>query len=157
MNRQGNALGVIIADLDHFKRINDSSGHLAGDAVLREVATRMIKSVRPFDFVGRYGGEEFLIVCPGGDADSTAGIAERLRCMVQESPLVSPEGVFDVTISCGVACCCAPVSEDTDSVIRRADQALYSAKELGRNRVEAWQEHEQPDDPADREPTNRFS
>jgi two-component system, cell cycle response regulator len=138
-DRQTAPLGVIVADLDHFKRINDSHGHLAGDVVLKEVAAIMLKSVRPYDSAGRYGGEEFLIVCPACDAECARGVAERLRRLLSETPLVSTEGVFNVTMSFGVASVnCEGM--DADSIIRMADHALYEAKELGRNAVQLYRD-----------------
>jgi two-component system, cell cycle response regulator len=138
-DRQTAPLGVIVADLDHFKRINDSHGHLAGDVVLKEVAALMLKSVRPYDSAGRYGGEEFLIVCPACDAECAHGVAERIRFLLSATPLVTTEGVFNVTMSFGVASVnCEGM--DADSIIRMADHALYEAKELGRNRVQLYRD-----------------
>ena len=134
--RENTTLGVIIADLDHFKRINDSYGHLAGDAVLREVAGRLVATVRPYDTVGRYGGEEFLIVLPSRDPESPTAVAERLRESLTEAPLRTSEGVFDVTMSLGVVSVQGTTVWDADSVVRGADEALYRAKALGRNRVQ---------------------
>ncbi len=133
--RDYSAVSLIMADLDYFKRINDSYGHLAGDAVLREIAHRLTTAVRPYDAIGRYGGEEFLVVCPNCDEECASGIAERLRDLVSEEPLVTPEGSFKVTMSLGVAAVNGG-GHDADSITRAADQALYRAKELGRNRVE---------------------
>ena len=133
--RQNTPVGVIIADVDHFKRVNDQYGHLAGDAVLREVALRLKSSVRPYDSVGRYGGEEFLIVLPGCDREMATQTAERVRSGFNEHPLVTPEGSFSITLSFGVANVLED-SEAVDSIIRRADEALYRAKGSGRNRVE---------------------
>lgn len=138
-DRQTAPAGVIIADLDHFKRINDSHGHLAGDVVLKEVAALMMKSVRPYDSAGRYGGEEFLIVCPACDAECAHGVAERLRCLLSATPLVTTEGVFNVTMSFGVASVNCE-GADADSIIRMADHALYEAKESGRNRVQLYRD-----------------
>ena len=135
-HREGKQVGVIIADVDYFKRVNDLSGHLAGDAVLREVARRLEKSLRPYDSLGRYGGEEFLIVLPGCDRKAAAQMAERVRCKFDEHPLNTPEGDFSITLSFGVADAHMD-AEKVDSIIRRADEALYRAKEGGRNRVEA--------------------
>ncbi|MBI5251032.1 MAG: diguanylate cyclase [Desulfomonile tiedjei] len=134
-HRDNTPVSLIMADLDHFKRVNDSYGHLAGDAVLKEVAHRLVTAVRPYDAIGRYGGEEFLIVCPNCDEESSWAIAERLRNLVSEAPLVTPEGSFKVTVSCGVSTVSGS-GHNTDSITRAADQALYRAKELGRNRVE---------------------
>jgi two-component system, cell cycle response regulator len=136
--RQHTPTGIIIADVDHFKRVNDQHGHLAGDAVLREVALRLRSSVRPYDSVGRYGGEEFLIVLPGCTSEVAAQTAERVRSEFNEHPLVTPEGSFNITLSFGVSSCPGGIACDADNVIREADQALYQAKDGGRNRVETF-------------------
>lgn len=134
--REDVSVGVIIGDLDHFKRINDSWGHLAGDAVLREVAKKLASSVRPYDAVGRYGGEEFLIICPGVDLECIQGVAESFRVRLTESPLVTSEGLLDVTMSFGATSADGREEGDADSVVGCADRALYRAKELGRNCVQ---------------------
>jgi two-component system cell cycle response regulator len=140
-HREHSSVGVIIGDLDHFKRINDTYGHLAGDAALREVAKRIVSFVRPSDVVGRYGGEEILIVCPGSDREGTRRMAERVRQALSESPLIASEGTFEVTMTFGVTSIQQEARRDSDSVIREADEALYRAKEMGRNRVEVWLPH----------------
>ncbi len=133
--RDGKPLGIIIVDLDHFKDINDTYGHIAGDAVLREAAQRMISSVRNYDYVGRYGGEEFLIVSPGCDISNIFNVAERIRHSFEEKAVYIPEGVINVTCSEGVT-----INENIDAdeniLIKKADEALYRAKNGGRNRVE---------------------
>jgi len=88
--REGTSLGLLVADIDHFKRVNDQFGHLAGDAVLREVSRRMLQVARPYDSVGRYGGEEFFVILPHCDANSAAGMAERLRAAIGSTPLATP-------------------------------------------------------------------
>jgi diguanylate cyclase (GGDEF)-like protein len=138
--RDTTPLAVLICDIDHFKQVNDEHGHVAGDAVLREVASRMTAGVRPYDFVGRYGGEEFIIVLPGCDEEDAGKAAERLRTDIYNSPVHTPEGIIHVSLSFGVATVTAPELIDTDSLIRRADQALYGAKTSGRNRVRLWTE-----------------
>jgi len=138
--RNSEPMGVIVGDLDHFKRINDSYGHLAGDAVLREVARRITSAVRLYDSVGRYGGEEFLIVVPGCNDEEVLGIAERVRAVVAENPLVTPEGQFQVTMSLGVATAFPDEGCEADAMIRAADEAMYAAKAKGRNRVELWRD-----------------
>ena len=135
-DRDGSRVGVLMADLDHFKSVNDSFGHLAGDAVLLEIATRMRKVVRPYDAVGRYGGEEFLIVCPGCDPIQALHLAERLRAGIGDEPVSTPSGQITLTVSVGMA-----VGERSllpNSLLRAADMALYRAKHRGRNRVEKW-------------------
>ena len=138
--REGTPVSVIIGDVDHFKRVNDRYGHLAGDGVLREIADTISSSVRPYDFAGRYGGEEFIVVLPGCDKEDARQTAERLRSKIAENPIVTSEGVFSVTMSFGVATSDAADATDMDSLIRCADQALYTAKNAGRNRVELWEE-----------------
>ncbi|MEW6113885.1 MAG: diguanylate cyclase, partial [Thermodesulfobacteriota bacterium] len=136
--REDAEVGVIMADLDHFKRINDTFGHIAGDAVLVEVAARFTRNARPYDVIGRYGGEEFLIVCPGCDLDSCGGLAERLRQALSESPVTTQEATINVTMSFGVSARPGKDTRNAELIIKEADQALYRAKELGRNRVEYW-------------------
>jgi diguanylate cyclase (GGDEF)-like protein len=134
--REGTPVGAIIADVDHFKRINDEHGHLTGDAVLKAVAQRLITAVRPYDSVGRYGGEEFLMVLPGCDLDDAGNLAERLCSLFDVKDIETSEGTFHITLSCGVAAYRGLEEPDIDSLIRSADEALYRAKRLGRNRVE---------------------
>ena len=136
--RFGEPIGVIMADLDHFKHINDSYGHPTGDAVLREVARRLLGAVRDYDYVGRYGGEEFLIVlthCTPADLIVTA---ERMRAQVSEKPVATHSGPITVSISIGVSAHSSLASElpREEELVRAADSALYSAKANGRNRVE---------------------
>ncbi len=132
-SREGRPLSVMLLDIDHFKQINDTHGHTAGDSVLQEVAHRLEKHVRPYDFVGRYGGEEFLIVLPGLDGEHAASCAERLRQCVADSPVTSPARAIDVKLSIGVAV--ARPDSAVTSMIDAADAALYDAKRAGRNRI----------------------
>lgn len=134
--RQGTPVSVVMADIDHFKQINDMYGHLTGDVVLREVAHRLSSAVRGYDVTGRFGGEEFLIVFPGCAVASAAAQAERLRACINREPVDTPEGPIPVTLSLGVAAS-EPVTEvDPDLLLRAADTALYRAKSRGRNCVE---------------------
>jgi diguanylate cyclase (GGDEF)-like protein len=130
--RAGHPVSVLMADLDRFKSINDSHGHLVGDAVLREAARRLKSAARRYDSVGRYGGEEFLIVLPGCDAADAAVQAERMRDAIGATPFPTPSEPVLVTVSLGVACSsnCAP-----ETLVREADDALYQAKAEGRNQV----------------------
>src|SRR3984957_4926247 len=134
--REGGAFGVVPVDLDHFKYVNDTYGHVAGDEVLRESAQRMMSCVRPCDSVGRYGGEEFLIVVPSSDAMGTMGLAERMRRAIEAKPMMANSIVIAVTASLGVTASVDKSPLDPQEILRLADAALYRAKERGRNRVE---------------------
>lgn len=127
-------VSVVLADLDHFKQINDTYGHLAGDAVLRETARRMREAVRPYDSIGRYGGEEFLLVLSNCDSLGAAALAERLLDAVRKDTISLAEGTVSVTLSAGVAT--SGIVQDAKTLVRAADVALYRAKRSGRNRVE---------------------
>lgn len=133
--REGTPVGVVMADLDHFKQINDSFGHLVGDQVLRQAAQRMQGVLRPYDGVGRYGGEEFLVILPGCNAAATAELAERLRRCVANEPIVRECQEVAVTLSLGVAASDGATVESAGAILRAADEALYRAKRSGRNRV----------------------
>jgi diguanylate cyclase (GGDEF)-like protein len=134
--RESSPLGVILVDVDHFKRVNDEHGHLAGDAVLRAIAQRIKASMRPYDSAGRYGGEEFIVVVPGCDRERVRALAERLRTRFRNNPIRTSEGDFDLTLSLGAFVVEGIHPIDVNSVIRNVDKALYRAKDLGRNRVE---------------------
>jgi two-component system, cell cycle response regulator len=134
--RERKVLSVILADIDHFKKVNDSEGHLFGDEALREIARRLRSKLRPYDGVGRYGGEEFLLVLPACDLEGAMQRADELREVIAGSPIVSGEAKRAITMSLGVALAeCIGVKE-VESVLARADAALYAAKKNGRNRVE---------------------
>jgi diguanylate cyclase (GGDEF)-like protein len=128
----GTRLAAVLLDLDHFKAFNDSNGHLAGDEALARVGAILRQSVRREDLVFRYGGEEFLILVPGGDRESAAALAERVRKAVQDDPSGSPWGL---TVSAGVAVADRFSAANPLGLLRRADVALYQAKRAGRNRV----------------------
>lgn len=133
--RQKSPVAVIMADIDHFKIINDTYGHLAGDAVLREVAARMQKSIRVYDAFGRYGGEEFLIVSPNCNLEEAARQAERIRASISAQPLSLADQSIPTTMSFGIAATAGDILEPND-LLRLADEALYAAKKAGRDRVE---------------------
>jgi two-component system, cell cycle response regulator len=141
--RIGEPLGVIMADLDHFKRINDSYGHQIGDTVLREVAQRLLRSVRNYDYVGRYGGEEFVIVLTACVPSDLIVTAERMRIYVSEKPADTDTGPIPVTISIGLAAQHVDGRDliKAEDLVRAADSALYIAKANGRNRVERISEN----------------
>ncbi len=137
-SRMGRPLGLMMADLDHFKLINDSYGHQTGDAVLREVAGRILASVRNYDYVGRYGGEEFLIVLAECTTSDLIATAQRMRVCVSGSPIETEAGPIPVTVSIGLAArdANAALHLTGEDLLRVADTALYRAKTNGRNRVE---------------------
>lgn len=134
--REGTCVGVIMADIDFFKKINDIHGHLAGDVVLRLTAGKMHSLMRSYDFIGRYGGEEFLVILPDCCLECAAVFAERLRLCVSSDSIDTPEGMIPVTISFGVAASSKDGKRDADFLVKAADEALYRAKGNGRNRVE---------------------
>jgi diguanylate cyclase (GGDEF)-like protein len=134
--REGRPLSVLLLDADHFKRINDDYGHAAGDAALRALAGTLTAHVPEGAVVGRFGGEEFLVLLPQVDAGAAYLVAERIRTDVHGSPLSFSEHRLSLSISGGVAEL-APTDADFDALARRADQALYRAKRDGRNRIEA--------------------
>ncbi len=133
--REGTSTGVVLVDLDHFKRVNDTYGHLTGDAVLQEAAERMTRVLRRSDVLGRYGGEEFLVVLPGCEAPDAQALAERLRQCIACGPAATPMGKISFTISLGVTTTGKSETMEVAAVLQRADEALYQAKREGRNRV----------------------
>jgi diguanylate cyclase (GGDEF)-like protein len=132
-DRAGIGLAVLMVDVDHFKAINDTHGHVVGDDVLREVARRMRMSVRTYDAIGRYGGEEFLVVAPGCGVEAARELAERLRACVAHSEIAVVNTAVAVTVSLGVASIARAL--DADRLLPAADRALYEAKARGRNCV----------------------
>lgn len=134
--RQHTAVGVVLADLDRFKRVNDTCGHLIGDEVLEEAARRILGSVRSYDAVGRYGGEEFLVVAPSEDALGVLAHAKRIHAAFDGRPFVAQGASLQLTLSLGVAVADDSVSLDARDLLRAADAALYRGKRKGRNRIE---------------------
>jgi diguanylate cyclase (GGDEF)-like protein len=132
--RTGRCLFVAMADLDHFKNLNDVYGHLTGDEALREAARRMEEAIRPYDSVGRYGGEEFLFVFPDCDAAQALSICERVRERMHSAPWNLPGVSVSVTASFGIGD--SGMGRSGREIIDFADAALYRAKAAGRNRVE---------------------
>jgi two-component system, cell cycle response regulator len=133
--REKRPVGVVLCDLDHFKSVNDTYGHFAGDTVLKEFARRVSGAMRPYDSFGRYGGEEFLVVLPGCDELGAASQAERMRFAVASEPIQIEDRLHPQTASFG-ACCFRPGSTiAADDLIKVADEALYEAKHQGRNRA----------------------
>jgi len=140
--RHGSPLAVLMVDLDHFKRVNDSFGHRVGDQVLQTMGQLVKDSLRVYDIPGRYGGEEFCLMLPETRIDNTSVVAERIRQRVASTPIQHRDGVVSVTASIGVA----GVDDRNErtavmsagELIERADQALYASKRTGRNRVTMW-------------------
>jgi len=131
----GEPLCLVMCDIDKFKSVNDNFGHQAGDSVLKEVAQILKGTAREIDRVGRYGGEEFLLILPGTVLDAAVTFAERLREAVDRHTFTYSGGTLTRTISCGVAAAPHPLVKDQEALLRAADDALYVAKETGRNRV----------------------
>jgi two-component system, cell cycle response regulator len=135
VQREQKSISVILADIDHFKHINDTFGHRAGDAALKEVSHRMLENLRSYDSVGRYGGEEFLIVLPGLDEHSALGRADKFRLAVAQTPVPIKEQAIPITISVGIAVVGPGDDLHPERLVHRADEAMYEAKNTGRNRV----------------------
>jgi len=133
--RSGGVCSVGMVDLDHFKAVNDTYGHAAGDAVLRQAASTMRATLRPYDLLGRYGGEEFVVVLPGCDAAGARAAAERLRASMAGTTIAVGEVSLRVTCSLGIAVGATEKSWERDRLLSTADAALYRAKEEGRDRV----------------------
>lgn len=131
--RECGRTAVLLGDLDLFKHINDTYGHPVGDEVLREVAHRLVKTVRPYDLVGRFGGEEFLIVMPGCGADDATSRADQLRQVIAGSPVRTARGPIPMTISIGVFIVQEWGQPTSEEVLREVDSALYASKAAGRN------------------------
>jgi two-component system, cell cycle response regulator len=132
--RRGPGVAVIMADLDHFKTTNDTYGHDVGDAVLQETVRRMQTVIRSYDSIGRYGGEEFLVVAPGCNMEQAVALAERLRASVSAEPISVASNMIPTRISLGIAVR-ADHAQDPDQLLREADESLYAAKKAGRDRV----------------------
>ncbi len=130
--REGVPLGLGMLDIDHFKLVNDTHGHAAGDAVLCEVVRRVLGVMRPYDSFGRFGGEEFLVLVPGSGERELRDVLERIRSVIGSAAIVVDGHELAVTVSLGGA---TRGRESADDLIARADDALYAAKEQGRDRV----------------------
>jgi len=132
--RYHRSLSLVLVDIDHFKKINDTWGHLAGDAVLKDVATTIHSRIRREDVIARYGGEEFALLLPEIDLKGAVAMAEKVRKLVEKHRFHFDREAIPVTVSCGVAAL-AKKSETGTALIKRADEKLYEAKDAGRNRV----------------------
>jgi diguanylate cyclase (GGDEF)-like protein len=139
--RNGLPMCLLMLDVDHFKYVNDTYGHLSGDRVLRQMAKTLAERTRAQDQVGRFGGEEFLVIVPDTDVDGALTLAETLRTSIENVAFVTEEGkAINVTVSIGVSQLRASDAQQPEKLIASADQALYRAKLGGRNRVEAAQD-----------------
>jgi two-component system, cell cycle response regulator len=136
--REDKPVAIIMVDVDHFKEINDSLGHTAGDTVLREVAERLKSDLRPYDLVGRYGGEEFLIVLPNCSLKVATRRADEIRHLVCKDMIVTTFATVPVTVSMGITAADGSQNLSIEELLQQADNALYSAKENGRNRVQMF-------------------
>ena len=132
--RYGDRFSLILIDADHFKRVNDTYGHGAGDAVLRHISDSCMRSVREADVVGRFGGEEFIIVLPRTSATEAANVAERIRATLRQSGFNWQDRPINVTLSLGIAEA-GPDAASFDDLLKSADSALYAAKRAGRDQV----------------------
>lgn len=133
--REKTLVGILLADLDHFKKINDTYGHPAGDMVLIELAQRLKSAVRPYDAIGRYGGEEFLMILSNCSKDTFENVAKRFCVLISRTPFVAADTKITVTISIGATLRGFLTNHETHAIIQTADNALYEAKHTGRNRV----------------------
>ena len=133
--RENQHLGLLMMDLDHFKSVNDQYGHAAGDIVLREVVARMMGCMRSYDSLGRYGGEEFIAILPGCDETCMMNHCERLRAAIVSTTLRVGEVELGVSASFGATCAIPGSSISADRLLHAADEALYRAKRMGRDRV----------------------
>ena len=134
-NRRNYELSIIMIDIDNFKSLNDNYGHVAGDYVLREVASRLQNNCRGYDMIGRYGGEEFLVVLPETSHREACLVAERMRYSLEQEPICTDQESLNVTASFGVSSKCSIDSVSVMEFIKKADQGLYEAKDHGKNCV----------------------
>jgi two-component system, cell cycle response regulator len=130
--RHGQELGVVLLDIDHFKHVNDTYGHLAGDEVLVEFASRIERQLRDGDIAGRWGGEEFLLLLPQTGLSGTFEVGERIRVAIASEPFIVADAVINLTVSGGSA---VGPGASGDDLVHRADTGLYEAKDKGRNRI----------------------
>ena len=133
--RSTTPLGVLMFDIDHFKQVNDTYGHLAGDRVLVRVATLARAVMRDGDVIVRYGGEEFLAILPGASRNDLYNVGERLRRMIEDAAVADGEQTIRVTVSIGGTAYPEVDVADETTLVNQADKALYASKESGRNRV----------------------
>jgi len=133
MQRNKRAFGIAFIDIDNFKTINDTYGHNIGDLVLQMVAKKLNSALRPYDVIGRWGGEEFIVIVPHVDREQLHAVSSRLRSMVERASLFTGESVIKVTLSVGATL--SKMDDTIDSLIKRADKLMYISKTTGKNRV----------------------
>jgi diguanylate cyclase (GGDEF)-like protein len=136
-HRYGTTFSLIMFDIDHFKKFNDTYGHLQGDIIIKEIARMLRHSVRSIDLTARYGGEEFAVILPEVDIRGASVVAERVRSTIESYQFPGEEGSVRVTVSVGVAEFKPERMREASQIIGEADKALYQSKEMGRNRVTA--------------------
>ena len=136
--RHSSPLALVLFDIDHFKQVNDTHGHQAGDHVLFEISALLSSALRAEDVFARYGGEEFAVICRGSDESQAQVVGERLRKAVENNRFVYDGAVIPVTISVGIAVLPNPAVKDASDIVAFADQALYKSKNAGRNRVTVY-------------------
>ncbi|MEW9123897.1 MAG: diguanylate cyclase [Thermotaleaceae bacterium] len=136
--RMENPIAFVMLDIDHFKSINDTYGHMVGDMVLKKMAVHLNEVARKSDIVGRYGGEEFSIILPNVDREDAYQICERLRKAIENLEFITEKGRFHITVSFGVYVKNKDEAITHEEMVKRADEALYRAKNNGRNRVEIF-------------------
>lgn len=151
-NRENKSTAILLADLDHFKRVNDTMGHVIGDEVLTEVASRLLAAVRSYDFVGRYGGEEFLVVLNSCDPTYAPGRAEEIRKCVSIRPIQTAKGPVTVTLSLGILQSIDWGQQTVEALLHEADMALYEAKSAGRDCLRIAKPRSKPAPPTVLEP-----
>jgi len=134
--RERSPVGVILGDIDHFKNVNDTLGHLFGDEALREIGRRLRAQLRVYDGVGRYGGEEFLMILPSCDLPNALLRADELREIIAKTPVACSGQEKMITMSMGVAVSSCDAKNEIEALLNQADAGLYAAKEKGRNRIE---------------------
>lgn len=135
-------VSFLLFDIDHFKRINDAHGHLIGDQILHGIAQVCMNNLRTDDILGRFGGEEFVILLPETKLEDARNIAERLRHLIADTSIETEIGAINTTISIGVALMEKTNSVTIEQLLSRADRAMYLAKQAGRNRVIIWEERD---------------
>jgi diguanylate cyclase (GGDEF)-like protein len=146
LERFSDPISLLIIDIDHFKKVNDTYGHPVGDSVLKGIAEKIKKTIRNIDVPARYGGEEFAVILPGTDENGAMNMAERLRKAMGSTKFASEKGAFSVTVSTGVSTFTKEI-KNKEELVETADKALYHAKRNGRNQSILWSAIKSPVSP----------